>query len=168
MSLLVGGYALRDTDELAVPVAAPAAPAAPTPTPVEPVSAPPEDTAEPVAAAPAVVAGDEDDGVLRIDLTNNANFFALFDELGIDDVEGKLATWGLSRGYPQLDDQGNPMLDQPYEQYDDAALKAFAEGDDMWAQQFLAERLAKDNPKEAIEWYKRAAENGSVHAMTQM
>lgn len=167
LSLLVGGYALRSPDEPVMPALAeidkPAPAAAPTvapePAPVEP--------AAPVEA-PVVTRVEEDDGVLRIDLTDNANFFALFDELGIEDVEGKLAKWGLSRGYPQLDDQGNPMLDQPYEQYDDATLLAFAEGDDMWAQQFLAERLAKTDPAEALKWYERAAQNGSVHAMTQM
>ena len=167
LSLLVGGYALRSGDEVVVPVAAP------VPAPVTPVAEPtnPEPQIEPepvVEALGEAVVTDGDDGILRIDLTNNASFFALFDELGVEDVEGKLARWGLSRGYPQLDDQGNPILDQPYEQYDNATLLAFAEGDDMWAQQFLAERLADTDPEKALEWYRRAAVNGSVHAMTQM
>lgn len=168
LSLLVGGYALMAANE---PVQV--APVAPTP--VETAPPPADPVAEPVETAPAEpvdvpteVVVETDDNVRRIDLTNNPSFFALFDELGIDDVEGKLARWGLSRGYPQLDEQGNPILDQPYEQYDDATLLAFADSDDMWAQQFLAARLADTNPTEAIEWYRRAAENGSVHAMTEM
>ncbi len=167
LSLLLGGYALRSLDEPAAPVGAPVA--APAQVEPAPVAAPaiaadpqPAEPAQPVTEAPVA------DDVRRIDLTGNANFFALFEELGIENVEGKLAEWGLSRGYPQMDEQGNVMLDQPYEQYDNATLLAFAEGDDMWAQQFLAERLAESSPAEAVKWYKKAAENGSVHAMTQL
>ncbi|MEM6639024.1 MAG: hypothetical protein AAF610_03895 [Pseudomonadota bacterium] len=173
LSLLVGAFALRALDE---PVTTPATSAPPVN--LEParevVSAPaPEAIAPGVptpvnAAASAPEPSDEDDGVRRIDLSGNPNFFALFEALGIDDVEGQLATWGLSRGYPQLDEQGNPILDQPYEQYDNATLKAFADGDDMWAQQFLGERLSKTDPEQALEYFQRAAVNGSVHAMTQM
>ncbi len=167
LSIVIGGYALRLVDE------PPPAPAAPRNAVTAPAPAPPAVVAQaPAAEAPPEIIITEpaaaDDGVMRIDLTGNASFFALFDELGIDDVEGRLAKWGLTRGYPQLDDQGNPMLDQPYEQYDNETLKAFADGDDMWAQQFLAERLARSEPAEAIEWYRRAAINGSVHAMTEM
>jgi hypothetical protein len=131
----------------------------------------PEPREAPVAVAPAAEtapAGEPDDGVLNIDLTGNASFFALFDELGLQDMEERLAQWGLQRGYPQLDDQGNPLLDQPYEQYDDDTLRAFADGDDMWAQQILAKRLADTRPAEALEWYRKAAVNGSVYAMTEM
>lgn len=167
LSIVIGGYALRMVDEPPAPIAPPAA-VAPAPAPVAPAV---------VAETPQVDAPmeikiaepqEEDDGITRIDLSGNASFFALFDELGIDDVEGRLAKWGLSRGYPQLDEQGNPMLDQPYEQYDNATLQAFAESEDMWAQQFLAERLARTEPAEALEWYRKAAINGSVHAMTEM
>ncbi|MFK8018100.1 MAG: hypothetical protein AB8G17_21970 [Gammaproteobacteria bacterium] len=167
LSILIGGYALRMVDEPPPPAPAPA-PAVATPAPAAaPVVAdtPVETPAPPVEATPPPPL---EDGVKRIDLTGNASFFALFDELGIDDVEGRLAKWGLTRGYPQLDERGNPMLDQPYEQYDNETLQAFAESDDMWAQQFLAERLAKTEPAQAIEWYRKAAVNGSVHAMTEM
>lgn len=168
LSLMFGVYALMltgDSDERPV---APVAPVVATPAP----AAQPEPATEPAPVeAPQIVVQNPDaadDDVLRIDLSNNASFFALFDELGIDDVEGRLGKWGMARGYPQLDDQGNPLLDQPYEQYDDDTLRAFADGEDMWAQQILAKRIAQKNPEEALEWYRKAAVNGSVNAMTEM
>ena len=86
----------------------------------------------------------------------------------VRDLDGKLSRWAAARGYPQLDEQGNPLLDQPYNQYDDDTLRAFADNGDMWAQQILAERLAESRPAEAAELYRQAAINGSVHAMTEM
>ncbi|MFK7885727.1 MAG: hypothetical protein AB8G16_02590 [Gammaproteobacteria bacterium] len=164
LSAVVGGYALRDDAEVPEVVAP-----APVAEPVVREAPKAVAKAEPkVVAAPSVEPPPADDDVLRIDLTGNASFFELFDQLGIEDYEGQLAKWGVERGYPQLDDQGNPILDQPYEQYDDATLRAFADGDDMWAQQFLADRIKDSNPAEALEWYRKAAVNGSVHAMTEM
>lgn len=156
-------YALNVGDEAPEP---PPAPVAATPAPAPAVA--PERPPPPTLPVDAPVDDAPGDDVRVLDLTGNASFFALFDELGIDDVEGKLAAWGMARGYPQLDDQGNPLLDQPYQQYDDDTLRAFAENDDMWAQQFLAERLAATRPAEALEWYRRAAINGSIHAMSEM
>lgn len=169
-ALTVAGaiYALRvatgNEDAVVSAVARPASPdRPPADTPPPPVA-----SAPPAVAAASDPAAAPDDGVLKIDLTGNASFFALFDELGIEDLDAKLAAWGSERGYPQLDDQGNPLLDQPYEQYDDDTLRAFADGNDMWAQQILAERLAKTRPAEALEWYRKAAISGSLHAMTEM
>ncbi len=169
LSLLLGAYALiltGDTDERPVVRVAPVSEA-----PRE-VAAPPEVAVEPEPEqAPQIVVENPDadaDDVLRIDLSGNASFFALFDELGIDNVEERLGKWGMERGYPQLDDQGNPLLDQPYEQYDDDTLRAFADGEDMWAQQILAKRIAQKDPAQALEWYRKAAVNGSVNAMTEM
>lgn len=164
LSAIVGGYALRD-DQAPTPttpapvVVKPQEPEAPKVVEQPVPEAPPEPLPEPVL---------EDDGVKRINLTGNASFFELFEQLGIEDYESQLGAWGVSRGYAQLDEQGNPILDQPYAQYDDETLRAFADGDDMWAQQFLADRLKDSNPAEALEWYRKAAVNGSVHAMTQM
>ncbi len=168
LSLVVGVYALmltRESDERPV---APVAQVAQAPVSV---ATAPETAVEPTPAAPQLLVQNpdaSDDGILRIDLTGNASFFALFDELGIDNVEERLGKWGMERGYPQLDDQGNPLLDQPYEQYDDDTLRAFAENEDMWAQQILAKRIAHKDPAAAIEWYRKAAINGSVNAMTEM
>jgi hypothetical protein len=38
----------------------------------------------------------------------------------------------------------------------------------MWAQQLLAQQIADDRPAEALEWYRRAAANGSVYAMQEL
>jgi hypothetical protein len=164
LSAIVGGYALRD-DQAPLPT---------TPAPVEQMPEEPdepqvvEQIEVPVAPEPLPEPVLEGDGVKRLNLTGNASFFELFAQLGIEDYEEQLGKWGVSRGYAQLDEQGNPILDQPYAQYDDETLRAFADGDDMWAQQFLADRLKDSRPTEALEWYRKAAVNGSVHAMTQM
>lgn len=149
-----------------VPAPAVEAPRSVAPAPTDRAPAPGE---TPPVSAPAVVEIDgEQAGVVEVDLTDTPDFYSMLQQLGIEDVEERLAEWGVTRGYPMMDDQGNPVLDQPYDQYDEATLKAFADGGDMWAQQILAERIAASRPAEALELYRQAAVNGSVHAMTEM
>ncbi len=111
---------------------------------------------------------EEDTGPRRIVVENQADFFSIMAELGLDDMEQRFSKWSLEHGYPFSDQTGVLLLEQPYDQYDDDTLRAFAENEDMWAQQFLAQRLEKTRPAEAIDWYRKAAINGSLYAMDQL
>lgn len=76
--------------------------------------------------------------------------------------------WAQTRGLPREDPNGNFMLDQPYQQYDDETLQALARNGDMWAQQILADRIRRSRPADAMELYRQAAASGSVYAMLMM
>lgn len=165
VALLAAAAVLWSTRETPEPVAdaidEPREPAAPAPAATAPADA------DPVAAATAPEPA-EGDRITRLNFERGAGFDDLLDELGLSDLDAKQAEWGLARGYVQMDDVGNPLLDQPYGQLDDETLRSFAENGDMWAQQFLGERLASTRPAEAIEWFRKAAMNGSLHAMTEI
>jgi hypothetical protein len=105
---------------------------------------------------------------IDLQINSEADLLAAMSSLGIDDLDERMTRWELSRGYPEFDQSGNYLLDQPYQQYDEATLRGLAAADDMWAQQILAQQIATDRPAEAIEWYKRAAANGSVYAMQEV
>ncbi len=111
---------------------------------------------------------DADIGPRRIVVENQSDFFSIMDELGLDDMEQRFSKWSLEHGYPFSDQTGVLLLEQPYDQYDDDTLRAFADNEDMWAQQFLAQRLESTRPAEAIDWYRKAAINGSLYAMDQL
>lgn len=100
-------------------------------------------------------------------LTDEASAKAMVYELFMR-LEGPMRVWAESRGLARKDANGVMILDQPYQQYDDATLAALADNGDMWAQQILAERIKKSRPAEAIELYREAAANGSVFAMLQL
>lgn len=92
-----------------------------------------------------------------------AALLALFVQL-----EGPMREWAATRGLPLSDANGNFVLEQPYQQYDNETLLALADNGDMWAQQILAERIASTRPAEAMELYRRAAARGSIFAMLQL
>lgn len=120
-------------------------------------------------APPAPAEPEEDrSGPLEFDVSSEADLLFAMRQLGIEDLDAKMTEWAISRGYPEYDQAGNYLLDQPYQQYDDATLRGLAEGEDMWAQQILAQRLARESPGEAMEWYRKAASNGSVYAMQEL
>lgn len=128
------------------------------------------ESSETVADEPAVRqaaptgAADEGSSETAVTLTDEisaqAMMFTLFSRL-----EQPLRLWAESRGLPRVDANGNFMLDQPYQQYDQDTLTALADNGDMWAQQILAERIQRERPAEAMELYRKAAARGSVFAM---
>ncbi len=110
----------------------------------------------------------DEDGRRTIVIGKGQNLFTAFAELGLTDIEGSMSKWSIKKGFPVTDASGNYLTEQPYQQYDTETLRAFAENNDMWAQQILAERLEKTNPAEAVDWYRKAASNGSLHAMNRL
>lgn len=135
---------------------------------VEPEPAAAEPESEVVEAPVENAVADEDEGPRRIEVENQSDFFTLMAEIGLENMEERFSQWSLEHGYPFSDQTGVLLLEQPYDQYDDETLRAFAEGEDMWAQQFLAKRLENTRPAEAIDWYRKAAINGSLYAMDQL
>ncbi|MEM9058010.1 MAG: hypothetical protein AAGD86_11060, partial [Pseudomonadota bacterium] len=121
---------------------------------------------EPAPAAPAVEPGGP--GPMQVDVGQGFDLDLLMREVGLDNFMSDYARWAATRGYPQPDESGNLMLPQPYDQYDEETLRALADTGDMWAQQFLADKLAQSRPADAIELYRQAAVNGSVYAMSEM
>jgi hypothetical protein len=105
---------------------------------------------------------------LSLRINSEADLFAAMRSLGIEDLDERMTQWAVAHGYPEFDQAGNFLLDQPYQQYDEQTLRGLAEADDMWAQQLLAQQIANDRPAEALEWYQRAAANGSVYAMQEV
>lgn len=83
-------------------------------------------------------------------------------------LERPMREWAAGRGLPLTDANGNYVLDQPYQQYDEDTLAALANNGDMWAQQILADRIAQARPAEAMELYRNAAAQGSIYAMIQI
>lgn len=146
----------------APPVAKAPAVQRPAPRPAPPPSMPASRPAEQPPEAPA------DAGPMQVNVGQGFDLDLLMREVGLDNFMGDYGRWAAARGYPQPDETGNLMLPQPYDQYDIETLEGLAATGDMWAQQFLAERIAKTRPADAIEWYRRAAINGSVYAMTEM
>lgn len=121
---------------------------------------PPATTDAPAAEAESVPV----DPLTLTDKTSaQAMMLSLFMQL-----EQPMREWAATRGMPQTDANGNFILDQPYQQYDDETLAALANNGDMWAQQILAERLARARPAEAMELYRKAAAQGSIFAMLQI
>jgi hypothetical protein len=127
-------------------------------------------TTDAAAAVPAAAANRAAGakGPIDLQINSEADLLAAMNSLGINDLDERMTRWALSRGYPEFDQSGNYLLDQPYQQYDEETLRGLAEADDMWAQQILAQNIAADRPEEALEWYRKAAANGSVYAMQQM
>jgi hypothetical protein len=125
-------------------------------------------TAVPKPAQPAGKPASNGGKPLDLQINSEADLLAAMSSLGIEDLDDRMTRWALSRGYPEFDQAGNYLLDQPYQQYDEATLRGLADGGDMWAQQILAQQIATDRPKEALDYYKRAAENGSVYAMQEI
>ena len=122
----------------------------------------------PAAAANRAAIAAAGNGPIDLQINSEADLLAAMNTLGISDLDDRMTRWALSRGYPEFDQSGNYLLDQPYQQYDEDTLRGLAEADDMWAQQILAQNIAGDRPEEALEWYRKAAANGSVYAMQQM
>lgn len=89
--------------------------------------------------------------------------------LGIDpgDFRSQMQEFYCGAGWPPAHDQYSLTgcnLEQPYDQYDDETLLQLARNGDMWAQQIFADRIAATRPAEAIQWYQRAAAQGSASA----
>lgn len=128
----------------------------------------PETTSKPAAGeAPAADAADTDVSPEITTLTDETSARAMLLMLFMQ-LEGPMREWAESRGVPRTDANGNFMLDQPYQQYDEETLRALANNGDMWAQQILAGRIAVSRPAEAMELYRQAAAQGSVFAMLQL
>lgn len=151
----------------------PAQPAAPDSTaePVTAIAAPPgpETPAVPEAEVPlpaeeaAPAEPPEEPLLLTDEASAKAMVYALFMRL-----EEPMRDWAQTRGVARTDANGELMLEQPYQQYDDDTLAALAANGDMWAQQILADRIRDTRPAEAMELYRLAAANGSVFAMVQI
>ena len=159
---------MRTADAPAIPVAETTT-QAPDATQAAPQSVRGDSGRAPPAAAAnraAITAGGN--GPIDLQINSEADLLAAMNTLGISDLDERMTRWALSRGYPEFDQSGNYLLDQPYQQYDEDTLRGLAEADDMWAQQILAQNIAGDRPEEALEWYRKAAANGSVYAMQQM
>ena len=155
---------VRTPRPTAAPLAKTEAPSA-TPAPSSPPSSQHEERARP---SPPAAAPSEGAGPINLQINSEADLLAAMGSLGIEDLDMRMTNWALSRGYPEFDEAGNYLLDQPYQQYDEETLRGLAQADDMWAQQLLAQQLAAKDPEEALEWYHRAATNGSVYAMQEM
>jgi hypothetical protein len=87
------------------------------------------------------------------------------------DFSAQLEEFYCGGGWPPADDQyslAGCNLEQPYDQYDMETLGQLAEGGDMWAQQILADRITTKRPAEAIQWYQRAAAQGSANAAAKI
>lgn len=137
---------------------------APADAPVPEVTAPEIDVELPPQPEASVVDGSENEPVTINDVTTmQALFMSLAGQL-----EGPMREWAETRGMPREDPNGNFMLEQPYQQYDDETLQALARNGDMWAQQILADRIAQERPAEAMELYRQAATSGSVFAMLKL
>lgn len=93
---------------------------------------------------------------------------AKLEALSIDDRMEQTAAWRHARGFARLGADGKPLLDQPYDEFDEATLQLYADNGDMWAQQALAERLRDVRPGDAVKWYTSAAESGSIYAMKRL
>ncbi len=107
--------------------------------------------------------------VIRVKPYELEDLDALASLLGVDSntLREEITGWMESHGMPP-DEMGELIsfhLDQPYDQYDDTVLLGLAENGDMWAMQMVADKLRKERPVEALEWYRRAALAGSVSAM---
>jgi len=157
--------------------ATPAIPLATTPSgdvsggersPIEVAQRGPDKTRQSRAASRSGAASSDGRKSIDLQINSESDLLAAMSSLGIDDLDERMTRWSVSRGYPEFDQSGNYLLDQPYQQYDEATLRGLADADDMWAQQILAQQIAADRPAEAIEWYKRAAANGSVYAMQEV
>jgi hypothetical protein len=123
---------------------------------------------EPAARPARARATESGDAPLSLEINSEAELIAAMRSLGIEDLDQRMTRWAIAHGYPEFDQAGNYLLDQPYQQYDEQTLRGLAEADDMWAQQILAQQIADDRPAEALELYRRAAVNGSVYAMQEM
>lgn len=139
----------------------------PAPAPAAGAATPASDT-RPAAQPASGRAPQSGEAPLRFDVNSEAELVAAMRRLGIEDLDQLMTSWAITHGYPEYDQAGNYLLDQPYQQYDEQTLRGLADADDMWAQQILAEKIADDRPAEALELYKRAAVNGSVYAMQEM
>ena len=89
--------------------------------------------------------------------------------LGIEpaDFRTRMQEFYCGAGWPPAHDQyslSGCNLEQPYLQYDNETLQQLAQNGDMWAQQIFAERIETTRPAEAIQWYQRAAAQGSASA----
>ncbi|MBT8144128.1 MAG: hypothetical protein KJO55_05465 [Gammaproteobacteria bacterium] len=128
----------------------------------EPIAPPPpEPVSEPVAE-PAITPP------IGPQLVDDKALMEALSEYGFDKLERRWRDWARARGYPMTDASGQMYYDQPYEQYDNLTLKGLADNGDMWAAQILANRIAKDNPAEALELFRTAAARGSVYAMNEI
>jgi hypothetical protein len=90
------------------------------------------------------------------------------DAIGMDAISTHTRKWREQRGYAPQDGQGNLLLEKPHNNLDDDELRLQAENGDMWAQQIYADRIAPDRPADALDMYRMAAQNGSLHAMKQV
>lgn len=102
-----------------------------------------------------------------LQITGRASIQALIFSMYMQ-LEEPLRAWAATRGLPRTDANGNFILDQPYQQYDNETLAALAENGDMWAQQILADRIEHERPADAMELYRQAAAQGSVFAMLKI
>ncbi len=99
--------------------------------------------------------------------------YRMVSAMGIDpsDFRAQLQEFYCGAGWPPADTQyslAGCNLEQPYYQYDMGTLQQLAEGGDMWAQQILADQIAMTRPAEAIQWYQRAAAQGSANAAAKI
>jgi hypothetical protein len=131
----------------------------------------PDPAPEASMQSPDISAG-PDKGAVRIIDMGSADDFNRAQEaleaIGVDELIKRNSQWRQSRGFAQTDPYGNLPYEQPYENFDDELLRVYAENGDMWAQQILADRIASSRPADALAWYDKAAQNGSIYAMKQM
>lgn len=166
IALIVAGRLVRNSVMFEETVSAPVVEESVAQAPV--ASNEPELPIEPPVVETEAEPVEEESGIRKIVVSNAGDFLSVMSSLGLPDLEQRYGDWAKSRGYPVSDHTGVYLLEQPYEQYDDETLAAFAENGDMWAQQFLADRIAKERPADALALYHEAAIGGSINAIDKM
>lgn len=104
------------------------------------------------------------DGLREFRVESEPEFQQVLATLGTSNEE--IEAWARTRGFPPGEYTGTPgePLQHNYQGERPARLRAMAQDGDRWAMQFLAERIAQDQPQEAVDWYRQAAVRGSAFA----
>lgn len=78
----------------------------------------------------------------------------------------EIEDWARSRGFPPATYTNTPgtPLQRSYRREKVDTLLGLAQDGDHWAMQFLAAKIAPDQPLEAVRWYRQAVVHGSAHA----
>lgn len=108
------------------------------------------------------------DGLREFRVESEAEFQQVLATLGTSNEE--IEAWARTRGFPPGEYTGTlaEPLQHNYAGERPARLRAMAQGGDSWAMQYLAARIARDQPQEAIGWYRQAAVQGSALAAFQL
>jgi hypothetical protein len=117
----------------------------------------------PPAAPAATAAAPAPDGTAEFRVESEEEYRQLLAALGTSTEE--MEAWARTQGFPPgtYTESGVPPLERNYGRMRDERLLRLAEDGDRWAMQFLAQRIAREMPLEAIELHRRAALHGSAY-----